>query len=164
LNSTAWRIVKRKFRKVAFTGEGARRYGGRWNSKGTAVVYVAQSQSLAALEILSHTESEELLRYYVAISVSFDSRLVVDVDVSSLPKNWKTYPAPRSLRAIGDAWVSSGKSAVLRVPSVLVPSESNFLLNPRHPEYTNLVIGEPLRFSFDPRLFRRTLKEPASET
>jgi RES domain-containing protein len=59
------------------------------------------------------------------------------------------------LRAIGDAWVSSGKSAVLRVPSVLVPSESNFLVNPRHSEYENLVIGEPLRFSFDPRLFRR---------
>jgi RES domain-containing protein len=158
LNFTAWRIVKRKFRRVAFTGEGARRYGGRWNSKGVAVVYVAQSQSLAALEMLAHLDSAELLRYYVAISVNFDSRLVLDVDVSSLPKNWKTYPAPMRLRAVGDAWVSSGKSAVLRVPSVLVPSESNFLLNPHHPEYTNLAVGEPLRFSFDPRLFRRTWK------
>jgi RES domain-containing protein len=157
LNFTAWRVVKRKFRRVAFTGEGARRYGGRWNSKGVAVVYVAQSQSLAALEMLAHLDSANLLRYYVAIPVSFDSRLVTEVGVSSLPKNWKNYPAPGSLRAIGDAWVSSGKSAVLRVPSVLVPSESNFLLNPRHPEYENLVIGEPLRFSFDPRLFRRNL-------
>jgi RES domain-containing protein len=155
LNFTAWRIVKRKFRRAAFTGEGARRYGGRWNSKGVAVVYVAQSQSLAALEMLAHLDSADLLRYYVAIPVSFDSRLVTEVGVSSLPKNWKNYPAPRSLRAIGDAWVSSGKSAVLRVPSVLVPSESNFLVNPRHSEYENLVIGEPLRFSFDPRLFRR---------
>ena len=163
MNFTAWRIVKRKFRKVAFTGEGARRYGGRWNSKGVGVVYVAESQSLAALEMLAHLGSGDLLRYYVAIPVSFEPRLVVDVDVSTLPKNWKTYPAPRSLRAIGDAWVASGKSAVLRVPSVLVPSESNFLLNPRHPEYINLVIGEPLRFSFDPRLFRRTLKQPPSE-
>lgn len=157
MNFTAWRVVKRKFRRVAFTGEGARRYGGRWNSKGVAVVYVAQSQSLAALEMLAHLDSANLLRYYVAIPVSFDSRLVTEVGVSSLPKNWKNYPAPGSLRAIGDAWVSSGKSAVLRVPSVLVPSESNFLLNPRHPEYENLVIGEPLRFSFDPRLFRRNL-------
>ncbi len=108
--------------------------------------------------MLAHLDSGDLLRYYVAIPVSVDSRLVVDVDVPSLPKNWKSYPAPRNVRAIGDAWVASGKSAVLRVPSVLVPSESNFLLNPRHPEYTNLVIGEPLRFGFDPRLFRRTLK------
>jgi RES domain-containing protein len=158
LNFTAWRIVKRNFRKASFTGEGARRYGGRWNSKGVAVVYVAESQSLAALEMLAHLDSGEMLRYYVVISVSFEPRLVVDVDVSTLPKNWKTYPAPRSLRAIGDAWVSSHKSPVLRVPSVLVPSESNFLLNPHHPEYTNLIIGEPLRFSSDPRLFRRTLK------
>jgi RES domain-containing protein len=158
LNFTAWRIVKRKFRKIAFTGEGPRRYGGRWNSKGVAVVYVAQSQSLAALEMLAHLDSGDLLRYYVAIPVSFDSRLVADMDISSLPKNWKGYPAPRNLRTIGDTWASSGKSAVLRVPSVLVPSESNFLLNPRHPDYANLVIGKPLRFSFDPRLFRQTLK------
>jgi RES domain-containing protein len=155
LNFTAWRIVKRKYRKAAFTGEGARHYGGRWNSKGVAVVYVAQSQSLAALEVLAHLGSADLLRYYVAIPVTFDSRLVLAVDASSLPKNWKTYPAPRSLRAIGDNWVSSGKSAVLRVPSVIVPSESNFLLNPQHIEYSKLVIGEALRFRFDPRLFGR---------
>lgn len=154
MNITAWRIVKRKFRKVAFTGEGARRYGGRWNSKGVAVVYVAQSQSLAALEMLAHLDSGDLLRYYVAIPVSFDSRLVHDVDVSSLPKNWKAYPASRNVRAIGDRWVSSGKSAVLRLPSVLVPAESNFLLNPGHPDYTRILIGKPLRFRFDPRLFR----------
>jgi RES domain-containing protein len=155
---TAWRIVKRKFRKLAFTGEGARRYGGRWNSKGVAIVYTAQTKSLAALEMLAHLDSADVLRFYVAIPVSFDSRFVVDVDISSLPRNWKSYPAPRSVRAIGDAWVASGKSVVLRVPSVLVPSESNFLLNSRHEDYANLVIGEPLRFSFDPRLFRRTLK------
>jgi RES domain-containing protein len=158
LNVTAWRIVKRKFRKAAFTGEGARRYGGRWNSKGVAVVYAAESQSLAALEMLAHLDSAEVLSYYVAIPVSFDSRLIVDVDVPSLPKNWKSYPAPQSVRAIGDAWVASGESAVLRVPSVLVPSESNFLLNPNHTEYADLVIGEPLPFIFDPRVFRRTLK------
>ena len=143
MNFTAWRIVKRKFRKVAFTGEGARRYGGRWNSKGVAVVYIAQSQSLAALEMLAHLDSGDVLRYYVAVPVSFDSRLVLDVDVSSLPKNWKSYPAPRKLGAIGDAWIFSGESAVLRVPSVLVPSESNFLLNPAHPMFANLLIGDP---------------------
>ena len=71
--------------------------------------------------MLAHFDSGDLLRYYVAIPVSFDSGLVVDVDVSSRPKNWKSYPAPKNLRAIGDAWVASGKSAVLRVPSVLVP-------------------------------------------
>ena len=153
MNFTAWRIVKRKFTKVAFTGEGARRYGGRWNSRGVAVVYVAESQSLAALEMLAHLDSGDVLRYYVAIPVSFHSGLVVDVDVSSLPKNWRSYPAPRILRAVGDAWVSSGESVVLRAPSVLVPSESNFLLNPHHPDYASLVIGHPLPFSLDMSYF-----------
>ena len=156
MNLTAWRIVKRKFRATAFTGEGARRYGGRWNSKGVAVVYVAESQSLAALEMLVHLDSGELLKYYVAIPVTFDSRLVLDVDLSTLPRNWRTYPAPTTLRTIGDHWVSSGKSVALRVPSVLVPSESNFLLNPNHPDYTKLRIGKLLPFRFDPRLSSRS--------
>jgi len=152
LSITAWRIVKHRHRRVAFTGEGARRYGGRWNSKGVSVVYLAQSQSLAALEMLVHLDSGELLKYYVAIPATFDARLVSHVDASSLRKNWRAYPAPKRLQKIGDAWVSAGKSAVLRIPSVIVPSESNFLLNPDHPDFDKLRIGAPLRFRFDPRL------------
>jgi len=152
LSITAWRIVKQKQTRVAFTGEGARRYGGRWNSKGVSVLYVAQSQSLAALEMLVHLGSGELLNYYSAISVSFDEHLVLDVDSASLPKNWKAYPAPKRLQKIGDVWVSAAKSVVLRIPSVIVPSENNFLLNPAHPDFDKLAIGEPLRFRFDPRL------------
>ena len=149
---TAWRIVKQKYTRAAFTGEGARRYGGRWNSKGVPVVYVAQSQSLAALEMLVHLDSAELLEYYVTIPVTFEEHLVSHVDSSSLPKNWKVYPAPKRLQTIGDAWASARKSVVLRIPSVMVPSESNFLLNPAHPDFDKVTIGEPLRFRFDPRL------------
>jgi RES domain-containing protein len=156
LNITAWRIVKRKLTKAAFSGEGARRFGGRWNSKGVSVVYAAQSQSLAALEMIVHLDSVELLKYYVAISVTFDSRLALDADLSSLPKNWRAFPAPKGLKAIGDDWISAAKSPVLRVPSVVVPSESNFLLNPGHADFPKLVIGSPLRFRFDPRLFRHS--------
>jgi RES domain-containing protein len=152
LSITAWRIVKQRHTRVAFTGEGARRYGGRWNSKGVSVVYLAQSQSLAALEMLVHLDSGELLKYYVAIPLTFDARLVSSIDSSSLPKNWRAYPAPKRLQKIGDTWVSDGKSALLRVPSVIVPSESNFLLNPDHPDFDKLGIGAPLRFRFDPRL------------
>lgn len=148
----AWRIVKRKLARGAFDGEGARRYGGRWNSKGVAVVYLAQTQSLAALEILVHVDSAQLLEHYVAIPVTIDPKLVTRVDASSLPKNWKAYPPPKRLREIGDGWVSSGNSAVLQVPSVIVPSESNFLLNPLHADYPRLKIGQPIRFRFDLRL------------
>lgn len=149
---TAWRIVKRRLARTAFSGEGAKRYGGRWNSSGVAIVYAAESQSLAALEILVHLDCAELLRDYVAIPVSFDSKLVTAVDVSSLPRDWRTYPPPTRVREIGDGWVASGKSVVLQVPSVVVPSEMNFLLNPLHRDFEKLKIERPAQFTFDPRL------------
>jgi RES domain-containing protein len=152
LTITAWRIVKRKLARRAFSGEGARRYGGRWNSKGVAVVYLAQTQSLAALEILVHADYAELLQHYVVIPVSMAPNLIIRVDVSRLPRNWRAYPPPNGVRAIGDNWVAAGGSAVLQVPSVIVPSESNFLVNPLHPDYAKLKIGNPVPFKFDPRL------------
>jgi RES domain-containing protein len=148
----AWRIVKRRLARTAFDGEGARRFGGRWNSKGVAVVYLAQSQSLAALEILVQIDSPPLLEHYAALPVSIDPNLITRIDTSSLPKNWKTYPPPKRIRAIGNDWVAAARSAVLQVPSVIVPLESNYLLNPHHPDFPKLKIGKPVRFTFDPRL------------
>jgi RES domain-containing protein len=151
---SAWRIVKRKHLKNAFTGEGARLFGGRWNSPGHAVVYTAQSQALAALELLVHLESPELLRHYVALEVQFPGELMEEVDHARLPKNWSAYPPPVRLQEIGDAWIAERRSVVLRVPSAVVPAESNYLLNPAHPDFTRLPIGEPAPFRFDPRLRR----------
>ena len=127
---TAWRIAKQRHAKTAFTGEGARLFGGRWNSPGTAVIYTAQSQSLAALEMLVHLESSNLLPNYIMIEVGIDDTLIVSIELSQLPKNWRADPPPAKVRAIGDAWVADRTSAVLRVPSALVPDEHNFLLNP----------------------------------
>jgi RES domain-containing protein len=149
---TAWRIVKQKHARAAFTGEGARLFGGRWNSPGTAAIYTAQSQSLAALEMLIHLESADLLPNYVLFEVEIDESLVTQIQLSQLPKNWRVDPPPAKVRAIGDAWVAGGTSAVLRIPSAVVPGEHNFLLNPRHEDFPQLRIGKPLPFRFDPRL------------
>jgi RES domain-containing protein len=151
---TAWRIVKRRHARTAFTGEGARLYGGRWNSPGVAIVYTAESQSLAALEMVVHLESSELLHNYVVFEVGIDESLVLKIEWSQVPKNWRADPAPPKVREIGDAWAAAGKSAVLRVPSATLPSECNFLLNPRHPDFARLVIGKPSPFQFDARLSR----------
>ena len=151
MNVVAWRIVQRKFLKSAFSGEGARRFGGRWNSPGHAAVYIAQSQALAALEILVHLDSEELLQHYVAIPVTIPERFISQVFITALPKNWRAYPAPRATRAIGDAWLAQAPSPVLQVPSVVIPSESNFLLNPAHRHFHKLRIGKPVPFHIDPR-------------
>jgi len=154
LSFTAWRIAKRKHAKTAFSGSGARRYGGRWNSPGVSMVYTAQTQSLAVLEMLVHLDGPELLQRYVLIGVEIDEALVRQLDSTELPRNWRSNPAPAALRKIGDAWVASKASAVLHVPSTLVSAESNYLLNPAHPEFKKLVMGESTSFQFDQRLAR----------
>ncbi len=152
---TAWRITKRKHVRHAFSGEGAHEFGGRWNNPGTAVVYTAQSQSLAALEMLVHLDSSDLLEKYVLLAVDFDQSLITLVQPAALPRNWRSDPPPAQLRSIGDDWILGGSSVVLQVPSVLVPGESNFLLNPGHRDFARVRVGKPLGFRFDPRLATR---------
>ncbi len=120
------------------------------------MVYTAQSQALAALEILVHVDSESLLRSYVAIPVTIEENLITSLDASKLPRNWHAYPAPRATRLLGDQWIIERKSAVLRVPSVVIPDESNYLLNPRHPDFRELVIGPSKTFKYDWRLTRES--------
>ena len=149
---SAWRIVKRKHVKNAFSGDGARLFGGRWNNPGVPLIYTATSQSLAALEILVHLEAPELLERYVILGVEVEESLIVDVDQSRLPKNWRASPAPPGVRAIGDEWAASRVSAAFRVPSVIVPAEHNLLLNPLHRDFLRLKMANSSTFRFDSRL------------
>lgn len=152
--SPAWRIVQAHLSNHAFTGEGARRYGGRWNSKGIAVVYTSSSISLAVLEILVHIPIYGILKEYVHIPVEFDQKFVVSLKRDDLPGNWNSDPAPRAAKQIGDSWVESRESVILEVPSAIVPTEKNFLVNPAHPDFKKLKIGSPTKFEFDPRLIK----------
>lgn len=151
----AWRLVKTRHLAHAFDGEGAHRYGGRWNSAGVRVVYLAESLSLAALEILVHLQATEPLTAYTAIPVRFDPKLVKTVSPGALPEDWRASPGPAALRAIGDEWVKEAKSALLAVPSAVVESERIFLLNPAHPSYARIHCGQPQPFAFDARLSPR---------
>jgi RES domain-containing protein len=156
LTFSAWRITKEVHAKSAFSGEGARLYGGRWNSRGTAVIYTAQSQSLAVLEMLVHLDSPDLLKHFVLFEVTIPGSLVEVLDPSRLPRNWKANPVPDETQSIGDDWVRSRRSAVLRVPSTLVPAECNFLLNPAHAEFRKLHMGKAIPFALDVRLARQS--------
>jgi RES domain-containing protein len=151
---TAWRIVKARHAGNAFTGEGARLAGGRWNRPGTAVVYAAGSISLAMLELLIHLRSRELLLEYVLFEVTIPDHEIEVLDPSELPRGWRRSPPPRATQRIGDAWVASASSPVLRVPSVVVPSEPNFLLSPGHPRFPAIRIGRRQRIQLDRRLAR----------
>jgi RES domain-containing protein len=150
----AWRITKAKHAAAAFSGMGAKAFGGWWNSPGNAVVYCAGSTSLAILEMLVHLEASELMRRYVSFEVTFEESLVTAIHIADLPKNWRQSPIPASVQAAGDQWVANGNSAVLRVPSALVPNEWNYLLNPAHPDFAKIAIGPKQPLRFDPRLVK----------
>jgi RES domain-containing protein len=151
---TAWRIVKRRFADSAFDGESARLFGGRWNSPGVAVVYVASTRSLAALEMAVHLDRSTLLSAFVVIPCEFDERFVTAVAHDKLPARWRRDPPPPELAQIGDAWVKAAQSAVLAVPSAIIEEETNFLLNPAHPDFSRIRIKEPQDFDFDQRLIK----------
>ena len=147
----AWRIVKTRYSADAFSGEGARLYGGRWNSPGTSMVYTAGSTSLATLELLVHL-STSVLPLFSICPVDFDDSLVEILDAATLPRDWRQSPPPISLQTLGDDWISRGSSVVLRVPSAIIASESNYLLNPAHKDFKKLVMGSMEVFELDPRL------------
>ena len=149
---TAWRICKKKYAKTMWTGVGARSVAGRWHSRGTLVVYASGSISLAAVELLVHLDAAEVLSSFVKCAVTFDDRLVTRADPATLPRNWRADPPPLALRSIGDDWAAAGTSAVLAVPSAVVPEEWNYVLNPAHPDFRRVTIGAVQPFDFDPPL------------
>lgn len=150
---TVWRLLSARFAGSAFSGEGARLYGGRWNRKGTPMVYTAGSQSLAMLEML--VQDEPLRARYVMLSAALPKNLkIARVTPAQLPADWRDPGARDQLQAIGTDWVNRGSSAALVVPSAVIPSETNYLLNPLHPSMARIVIGKPQEFITDLRLRR----------
>jgi len=154
LSITSWRIYKHKHASSAFTGEGAGFFGGRWNSRGTRIIYTAATLSLASLEMLIHLESSDALGKYIVRSVDFDDKLLMQLDGAVLPVDWHRNPVPSDVQQIGDEWVAQGRSAILQVPSAVIETESNFLLNPNHRDFHKLRWGAEQPFFFDPRLLK----------
>lgn len=148
----AWRLVNERHRDAPFSGEGARLFGGRWNSPGTSMIYTAESRSLAVLETLVHLDSPELLKRYILFSVEIDVELIRNLDRLSLPRDWQASSGSDSCQEIGDVWAASRSSVALSVPSTIIPDESNFLFNPSHPDFSKLHMQGPSPFQFDPRL------------
>lgn len=149
-----WRVVKARYAASAFTGEGARRAGGRWHSPGTPVVYTSASRALAILEVLANLTgaARKDLPPCVLISASFSKRLIDELPARDLPKDWDAPAGSPAARALGDAWLATRRSAVLRVPSAVVPGDFNFLLNPSHAVFPQVRIGDTVPFAWDPRL------------
>lgn len=149
---TAYRITKAAHAAAIWTGDGARKFGGRWSSKGIAVVYTAENRSLAAMEQLVHLVKPRVLRGYVLSSIKFDDGRILRIDPGALPVGWDNPVAPAALRRYGDDWIAAGKSLVLAVPSAVIYGEWNYLLNPAHPQFATLAKSTPEVFMYDSRL------------
>ncbi len=139
-----------------FDGEGAFRFGGRWNSRGVRILYTAGSLSLAALEMLVHLNNEEILLSYSFAAAEFDESLILPIEeFRTLLENWSVSPPQLEIQRIGDEWAEAQASVVLKVPTSVLPVEFNYLINIRHPRFTKIKLGKPQPFTFDKRLYKR---------
>jgi len=146
--------------KAAFandiSGKGAEKSGGRWNSRGVAMVYTSASRALCTTEIAVHTPLGNLPADYKLISIEIpDDVLIQEVSVLELPSDWKSVPHSHSTQLIGDQFILSNNFVVLKVPSVVVQDEFNYLLNPELIKSNNIRVKEIQAFDFDIRLFAR---------
>lgn len=147
-----WRIIHEHTLKTAFSGDGSYKHGGRWNSRGYRVVYVADSLALATLEILVHGVPYETLKRFYCIPAKIPEDLITEVNQKKLPTNWRKDPQPATLQKIGNKWIKDHRSAVLRVPSAVIPVELNYIINPDHPDFSKIKIGRKQRHALDVRL------------
>lgn len=150
----AWRLVPSQFARQAFDGEGARLFGGRWNHEGNPAVYLADSLALAALEYFVHLGTAHSKLDLRAFKLSIPPKLIQQIKLRDLPENWRHFPAPEATKDFGSHWLSTGKFAVLQLPSVAIPVESNFMLNPIHPDFKKIKIELAQKFSFDSRMWK----------
>lgn len=151
----AYRICQERYAATAFDGEGARQFGGRWNNKGTPVVYLAGSVALAQLEMLVHLDADSvLMQRYVIIPVDMPEALILEASATVIPHEWDSAASKRRTTEAGDAWIRSKTSAALKVPSAIVPIEFNFIANPLHPDFKHLKIGDTMSLRFDSRLMK----------
>lgn len=152
--TSVYRILRKPHAKRPLDGEGAYRFGGRWSSPGVRLAYTAEHLSLAIIEYFVHIDADDppddlvIVRAKVPHTISRTS-----VAAGRLPRNWRAIPPPPELAEIGDDFVRSRRAAILIVPSALAPTESNWLINPRHPEFRKVRVDPPEPFQYGPRFF-----------
>jgi RES domain-containing protein len=148
-----WRISRRE--NAAFDGAGGKITSGRWHHRGLPVIYTGGSLALAALEFLVHLPSGISLTGYVAVCAHIPDRLRIEVvDMAKLPAEWRYHGNIETLRERGTVWLKARTSAVLAVPSAVIPIESNYLLNPAHKDCKQIRINPPEPFEFDYRMWK----------
>jgi RES domain-containing protein len=149
-----FRLIRKKY-EIELSGKGAALSGNRWNSKGTELIYCADSRALAMAEVAVHLSLSILPKDYMMVEIHIPSYVsVASISKEDLPANWSSFPHLLDTQQIGDAFVAERKNCVLKVPSAVVPGDFNFLINPHHPDFSAIRIIGQEDFPFDPRLFQ----------
>lgn len=149
----AWRIDRAKRAATSFSGKGAAAAGGRWNPAGLHVVYASEHLATASLEKLVHLPKPiPAGMTFVQFALDFNGIAVEAPPLKALPRNWRIEPVGAESQKFGAAWYESARTAVLAVPSAIIPEETNYVLNPAHPDFAKISIWKPAPFAFDPRL------------
>jgi RES domain-containing protein len=147
-----WRITHRQYAESAFSGEGARLYGGRFNSEGKRAVYTSGSLSLSLLELLVQINDRDYLEKCVQFYADIPGDLIYKPAVNELPAGWDDVPYGKSAQRFGDQWLKDDKHPVLRIPSVVVPVEFNYVINPAHRHFVKIEISPSKKVILDPRI------------
>ena len=148
-----YRLSKSAFSKD-LSGKGAEKCGGRWNSKGVAILYTSDSRALCTTEIAVHTPLGNIPTDYEIIGIEIhDETKIKELTINNLPYDWMRFPHSASTQEIGDNFIKGGIFLVLKVPSVIVQGEYNYLINPNHKDIKRIKIKSTDTFSFDERLF-----------
>ena len=141
------------------SGKGAELYGGRWNSKGVAMLYSSASRALAYAEVAVHLPFGLVPKDYFIVTIEIpDAVSMTALKDKDLPPHWRDYPHGDTTQKIGDAFIAAGRSLILRVPSAVVPGDFNYLVNPAHPQMKELSINSVEAFAFDSRFVRMIAK------
>lgn len=148
-----YRITKCRFIDD-LSGKGAALYGGRWNSKGTYIVYTAATSSLALLESVVHI-SNIATRGYCMLTLELPENSIQQISEKNLPFNWQQHPPPAALKKIGDSFIKENKNLAIQLPSAIVPEEVNYLLNPSHPDFKKIKFVGRRAILFDDRLKKK---------
>lgn len=152
---TLWRLTKARYAAGAFSGDGAWQYGGRWTPPGWRAVYCASSRALAVLEIAVHLPPTPVAYEYVFFAVRVPDDLVIaTMPPGTLPPGWDSLVMSSELHGYGLAWLETAETSVLEVPSAVIPAEKNYVLNPAHPDFGRLEIGDAETYVLDRRLAR----------
>lgn len=149
-----YRILRKRYAKAPFDGEGAYRYGGRWSSPGVRLAYASEHLSLAMIEYFVHLDRDDPPPdLVVAVADVPDDVSRVYVAPAKLPATWRQTPAPAELVVFGDRFARRRREAILVVPSALAPNEFNWLVNPDHPDFRPVRIHPTAPFAYDTRFF-----------